>query len=377
MSDIVVAGLGAVGSATAYHLVSRGHRVVGFDRHSPPHAHGSSHGHSRIIRQAYFEGAGYVPLVIRAYELWAALEHDAGQRLHVRTGGLMIGRTDSEVVDGARRSAEEHGLDHEVLGPEAVADRFPAYRLGEDEVAVFEPDAGALFPEDAISAHLRLAAERAAELHTDEPVVGWEPRAGGGVAVTTAAGRYEADRLVLAAGAWNDGLADGVLGTVVERQVPVRFRPRRPELFTAERMPVFVAQQADGRKLYGLPDLRGEGVKVGIHHEGRTGQPDELDRTVRDDDVEAVRSTSGRLFPELDGGIAGAEVCLYTNSVDRRFIVGPHPQAGDVVVVAGLSGHGFKFTPVLGEIVADLATEGATRHDVSAFDPTRVLGRAT
>lgn len=376
MSDIIVAGLGAVGSATVYHLAGRGHRVIAFDRHAPPHPHGSSHGHSRIIRQAYFEGVGYVPLVLRAYELWEALERDAGQRLHIRTGGLMIGRADSEVVDGARRSAEEYGLEHEVLGPAEVASRFPAYRLAEDEVAVHERDAGALLPEDAISAHLRLAAHRGAELHAGDPVSDWEPLADGGVVVTTASGRYEADRLVLAAGAWNDELSGGVLGTVVERQVPVRFRPRRPELFSAERMPVFVAERADGRKLYGLPDLHGEGVKVGVHHEGVTGAPHEFDRTVSDADVDAVRTAVSELLPEVDGGVAGAEVCLYTNSVDRRFIIGPHPREEAVVVVAGLSGHGFKFSPVLGEIAADLATEGDTPHDVSPFAPGRLGGTA-
>lgn len=375
MSDIIVAGLGAVGSATVYHLAGRGNRVVGFDRHAPPHPHGSSHGHSRIIRQAYFEGVGYVPLVLRAYELWEALERDAGQRLHIRTGGLMIGRADSEVVAGARRSAEEHGLDHELLGPAEVASRFPAYRLSEDEVAVHERDAGALLPEDAISAHLQLAAHRGAELHAEDPVSGWEPRAGGGVVVTAASGRYEADRLVLAAGAWNDELSGGVLGTVVERQVPVRFRPRRPELFSAERMPVFVAERADGRKLYGLPDLHGEGVKVGVHHEGVTGAPDDLNRIVEDADIDAVRAAASDLLPELDGGIAGAEVCLYTNSDDGRFIVGAHPHEAAVVVVAGLSGHGFKFSSVLGEVAADLATSGSTIQDVSPFAPARLKGR--
>lgn len=374
MPDIIVAGLGAVGSAAVYHLAGRGRRVVAFDRHAPPHPHGSSHGHSRIIRQAYFEGVGYVPLVLRAYELWETLERDAGQRLHIRTGGLMIGRADSEVVVGARRSAVEHGLDHEVLGPAAVASRFPAYRLTEDEVAVHERHAGALLPEDAISAHLRLAAHRGAELHAKDPVRGWEPLAGGGVAVTAASGRYEADRLVLTAGAWNDELSGAVLGTVVERQVPVRFRPRRPELFSADRMPVFVAERADGRKLYGLPDLHGEGVKVGIHHGGVTGAPDELDRTVSEDDVDAVRTAVSDLLPDVDGGIAGAEVCLYTNSKDRRFIIGRHPREEAVVVVAGLSGHGFKFSSVLGEIAADLATSGTTVHDVSPFDPARLKG---
>lgn len=286
----------------------------------------------------------------------------------------MIGRPDSHVVAGARSSAELHDLAHEVLGPEEVAVRFPAFRLREDEVAVHEPEAGALFPAEAISAHLLSAAVRGAELHTDEPVLGWEARPEGGIAVTTPDRRCEADRLVLAAGAWNEQLSGGTLGTVVERQVPVWFRPRRPHRFTAARMPVFVADRPDGRTLYGAPDLRGEGVKVGIHHDGLTGAPDELSRTVTEADIEAVRVAAVGLLPQLDGGVAGAEVCLYTNSVDHRFIIGAHPHVDDVLVLGGLSGHGFKFATVLGEIAADLATVGTTTYELAPFTPSRSPG---
>src|SRR5213082_3276056 len=217
--DAIIVGLGALGSATAYHLAKRGKKILGLDRFNPPHALGSSHGQTRIIREAYFEHPLYVPLIQRAYELWAELEKQTGRSLLRQTGGLMIGRPDSAVVSGAKRSAEEHRLRHEILAAAEVRRRFPALQPTDEMLAVWEPRAGILFPETCIEAHLTMARKQGADLRTDEPAVSWEGE-GGGVRVVTSKGAYQANQLVLTAGSWIPSLLrDLQLPLVVERQV--------------------------------------------------------------------------------------------------------------------------------------------------------------
>ena len=238
--DVVVAGLGAMGSAAAFQLARRGARVLGLDRFAPPHALGSSHGRSRIIREAYFEDPLYVPLVQRAYERWAELERLSGRTLLVRTGGLMLGPPDGMVFRGALHSAEVHGLPHEVLTAGEVHRRVPGFRPTVDMMGVWEPRAGFLVPEAAIAAHLALAAQHGAELHDDEPVTSWRAADGAadgdeGVEVTTPRGTYRARRLVLAAGAWLPSLLDVAVPLAVERVVMHWFRPDRPTGRPADR----------------------------------------------------------------------------------------------------------------------------------------------
>jgi sarcosine oxidase len=271
--DVIVVGLGAMGSAAAHHLARRGARVLGLDRFAPPHAQGSSHGKSRIIREAYFEDPLYVPLVRRAYELWAALERESGREILVRTGGLMLGPPDGVVVPGALRSAREHGLPHEALDAREVRRRVPGFRPAADMAGVWEPRAGYLVPEAAVAAHLALAARDGAELRADEPALAWRATADG-VEVTTGRGTYAADRLVLAAGAWMPALL-GPSGAplAVERTVLYWFRPERPTgLFDRARFPVFICEYAPGLAWYGFPDA-GDGVKVGLHHHGSAPTP--------------------------------------------------------------------------------------------------------
>lgn len=369
MYDVIVVGLGGMGGAIAYHLARRGRRVLGLDRLAPPHDAGSSHGKSRIIRQAYYEDPAYVPLVLRAYELWEALERDSGETLLVKTGGLMIGAPDSPIVAGSTESARRHGLKYRMLSPEDVGRWFPAFRLEPHEVAVYEEEAGVLFPERAVAAHLRLARAAGAELRLDEPVESWVAGSDS-VSVRTPAGRYQAERLVLAAGAWNPRLLGGAFPLEVERQVSLWFRPaERPEWFE-EHLPVFIWDRGPEPALYGLPGLEGEGVKVGLHHGGQVGDPDRLPRQVTEDDVEPVRRLLARRMPLLDPEPVQASVCLYTNTPDRHFLVGTHPDHPAVVLAAGFSGHGFKFCPAIGEAVADLI-EGKARRDLALFDPRR------
>src|SRR5882672_5145892 len=304
--DVIVVGLGAMGSAAVYHLAARGRRVLGLDRFQPPHTLGSSHGATRIIREAYFEHPVYVPLVQRAYELWEDLEKASGRKLFTQTGGLMIGPPAGVLVSGARRSAQEHQLPHRLLSAAQLREQFPAFNPTDDEVAVHEPRAGILFPERAIQAHLDLAARIGAELQFKNPVSKWEPYQQG-VRVTTASGSFTASKLLLSVGPWLSSLTPGLrLPLVVERQVLFWFDPKaQPELLTPERCPIFIWENAPGRFFYGFPDL-GEGVKIGVHHQGEAVQPDRVNRDVSSDEIERGQKLLACHLPSAAGSLRSA-----------------------------------------------------------------------
>jgi len=370
--EVVVVGLGIMGSATAYHLGRRGVRVLGLDWLRPPHWVGSSHGRSRIIREAYYEHPVYVPLVRRAYELWAELEAESGRRLFLQTGGLNLGPPTGELVSGSLLSARTHGLAHEILSAEEVRTRFPALRPDPEMVGVWEPRAGVLFPEAAVDTLLGLARRHGARLRFGERVIDWQVD-GSGVRVRSDAAEYRAGRLVIAAGPWAPKLLPN-LPLQVERQVMFWFGPRaNPEQFRPGRMPVFIVEYAPGAHFYGIPDL-GEGVKSARHHGGEVVDPDSVDREVKEPEVEAVRELLRRYLPDADGPLQLAAVCLYTNTPDRHFLIDFHPAYPQVLILSPCSGHGFKFGPVIGEVAADLVTAGRSPHDVGFFGLSR-LGR--
>ena len=368
--DVIIVGLGAMGSAAAHHLARRGKRVLGLDRFAPPHAFGSSHGKTRIIREAYFEHPLYVPLIQRAYELWAELEIQSGRNLFQPTGGLMIGRPDSAVVTGALRSAKEHHLKFKLFSGAEVRRQFPGLRPSEEMVAVWEPRAGILFPESCIEAHLRLAREHGADLRFDEPVSGWEARAGG-VRVVSAHGEYEAGQLVLTAGGWIKGLLPDLnLPFTVERQVQFWFEPRNAAPFQPARCPIHIWEYEPGRHFYGFPNL-GEGVKAASHHEGEIVSPDNIRRDVSPAEVEGMRRILRQFLPDADGPLRSAVVCMYTNTPDHHFFIDRHPECPQVLIASPCSGHGFKFSSAIGEVLADLVARGESRFDLSLFGNRR------
>jgi sarcosine oxidase len=365
-----------MGSAAAHHLARRGRRVLGLERFTPAHDRGSSHGGSRIIRQAYFEDPAYVPLVLRAYELWRELERAAGADLLLITGGLMIGAPESEVVAGSLRSARQWGLEHEVLDAAELHRRFPAFAPTPGTVALYEGQAGVVRPEAAVAAHLRLAADAGAELRFSEPAVAWElDRPGGGVTVTTGSGAVRADRLVVCPGAWAPELLSELgVPFAVERQVQFWFEPTGGvDPFLPGRQPIW-AWDGDGDGTpYGVPALDGPegGVKVAWFRRGRPCTADTLDRDVSAAEVEAITEALRHRVPPLAGRFLRAVPCMYTNTPDQHFVVAAHPLHPQVVVACGFSGHGFKFAPVIGEILADLAIDGTTGHPIALFDPCR------
>jgi sarcosine oxidase len=365
--DAVVVGLGAMGSATLFELSRRGVRTLGIDRFAPPHTEGSTHGRTRIIREAYFEHPLYVPLVRRAYALWAELERESGRTLFHRTGGLMIGPADGAIVAGAQRSAVEYDVPHELLTADEVRRRWPAYDPPDDHAALFELRAGLLLPEACVETYLDLARRHGAAVHVGERVRGWRAE-DGSVAVTTDAATYRAGQVVLTAGAWLGELVpDVALPLTVERQMFHWFEPAsRPELHAAARCPLGLWEFERDRMVATFPDL-GDGVKAGVHHEGETTDPDRVRRTTTSQEDAAIRALLRRLMPEAAGQLREARVCLYTNTPDRHFLVDAHPAHERVLLVSPCSGHGFKFASAIGEVVADIVAHGESTFDLAPF----------
>jgi sarcosine oxidase len=364
--DVVVAGLGGFGSATAYHLAARGHRVLGLDPHPAGHAFGASHGESRIVRQAYFEGSAYVPLLRRGVELWERLVRDAGEPMLRETGGLFLGRPGTRIFEGSLASARDWDITHEVLDADEVSARFPAFRPPPGTAALYEPRAGVVPPERAVLAHLRLAAAAGAQLRHGQPMLGWEPR-GGAVRVHTAAGSVDAGALVLATGRWAPDVLAG-LG------LPLRVEPRVMHWFAPSggiapyepgRFPLWIWERDDGTAPYGVPALAGAagGVKASVHRSAV--------RPAGSWTAQEVARLLGGLLPGLGAEHLRSVECAYTLTPDEHFVVGRHPRVPAVVLACGFSGHGFKFTPVLGEALADLATGAEPAYDLAMFAPGR------
>lgn len=366
--DVCVVGLGAAGSQAAWQLARRGRRVLGLDRFAPPHDRGSSHGRSRIIREAYFEGAGYVPLVRRSYELWEQLERESGMSLLQVTGGLWLGDPEGELVTGCREAAALHDVPIRVLSGDEVRAEFPMFTVVDGTVGVHERRAGILRPEAAVGAALGLARDAGADLRTGEAVLGWEPVAGG-VRMRTAAGTYDAAHLILAAGPWTAQLAPQLAAALtVTRQVAVWLRAEPP---VPEGMPVWFWDDGAGVASYGFPPDDGL-LKLASHLPGPPVDADATDPPA-EAETDAVRDIARRLLGVAAGPVAEAGVCRYTNTPDEHFAIGPLPGADRVTLVSACSGHGFKFAAAVGEAAADLADGRAPRVALDAFDPARLL----
>lgn len=360
--DVIVLGTGGVGSAAMHHLASRGLKVLGLDRHEPGHGLGSSHGESRIIRKAYFEHPDYVPLLQRSYELWDRLQADAGRNnLFIRTGLLQMGPPDGVVISGVMGSAAQHGLELERMEPREVPRWFPPYSLPEDCVAVFERDAGLLRVEECVLAHVKQARTLGAELRTGVSVEGWRATAHG-VNVMTNGGDFSAAALVVTAGAWAPTLLKelGIPMRVLRK--PLFWLESRSSLHRMDQgCPCFFYELPEGQ-FYGFPELEaGGGVKMARHTGGDQVQdPASVDRNLDEEDFARVRSFASRCLPEVTGQLLRHATCMYTMSPDEHFIVDRHPEHPNVCFAAGLSGHGFKFASVLGEILADFTVMGHT-----------------
>ena len=366
--DVIVVGVGGMGAAACWQLARRGQRVLGLERFDIPHAHGSSHGVTRIIRLAYYEDPAYVPLLRRAYELWGEASGAFGERLLITTGSFDAGPPDSEVFNGSLESCRVHGIAHEVMSGAEVNARHPGYGLPDDFAALFQPDGGFVLSERAIVAHVTMAIAAGAEIHARETVLAWSPLAGGGVRVVTTRGEYEAARLVLSPGAWIGDLVPALKTVAVpERQVLGWFQPEDPAKFGPSAFPVLNLLVEEGH-YYLLPIHGVPGLKIGLyHHLGERGHPDSLSREVTAEDEAVLRRCIARYFPGANGPVMSLHSCMFTNTPDEHFIIDTLPGHPEVVVASPCSGHGYKFASVVGEIIADLATTGQSRFDLAMF----------
>jgi len=370
--DVIVAGLGGMGSAAAWHLARRGQRVLGIEQFGVAHDRGSSHGATRMIRQAYFEDPAYVPLLLRSYELWDDLTGRAGHPMIHRTGGLMIGAPASTAVVGALASARAFDLPHELLDSAQVRRRFPTLSPETDEVAFFETNAGWVRPEDTVRVHLELARSAGAELLFDTPVLDWDVT-GDGVVVSTQGGVHRAERLVVTAGSWAPKLLQRFgLPLAVERQVQHWYTPAAGlGAFTDH--PVYIWEDADGVQFYGFPAVDGPtgGAKVAFFRRGRPTDPDDLDTSVSATEIAEMTAWVRNRVPGLAGAHLRAEPCMYTNTPDQHFVIDHLPGHPEVVLAAGFSGHGFKFVPVVGQLLADLSIDQSSPLPHQLFSMTR------
>lgn len=367
--DVIIIGLGAMGSAACFHLARNQQRVLGIDQFTPPHSSGSSHGQTRIIREAYFEHPSYVPLVQRAYTLWDELESIAGHKLIQKTGGLMVGPPGSTVFEGSKRSAEEHRLPHQILSAADVRHQFPALNPDDSSLAVWEPRAGILFPELCIQAHLSAALHAGAVLSFDERVLRWKPESSG-VRVITSRGEYYAEQLLISAGAWASQLLPHLqLPLQVERQILFWFNPITPSasaLFQPDKCPIYLWEYEKNRFFYGFPDL-GHGIKVARHHQGESAHPDHVRRSVSDLEIADMRQILDQCLPTANGPLQSSTVCLYTNTPDGHFLIDRDPQSPQVLIASPCSGHGFKFSSAIGEVLSNLLISGHSQFDLSLF----------
>lgn len=368
--DVIVVGLGGVGSAAAHHLSTSGSRVLGIDQHAPVHSLGSSHGRTRAIRLAYFEHPSYVPLLRRAYELWDELDRSSPQKLFQRTGIIEIGPPDGVVVPGILKSAKEHRLSIETFSSSELSQRWPGLRAEDNWQAILERNAGFLNVEACVAEHLRLALSSGATCLHETKVLDWS-RDGSGVRVTTEKGDYCAAKLVLAGGPWSTPLLqDAGVPLQVLRKHQYWYRANAEGYERGDGFPCFFHETPTGY-FYGFPSIDGSGVKVARHSGGTViDQPtavhpsDQGDRQLIDDYLRSYLPGVGTELVEEQG-------CYYTVTPDEHFVIDEHPGDDRVMIIAGLSGHGFKFTSVLGELACQLASGQTPALEIGLFRLSR------
>jgi sarcosine oxidase len=375
--DVAVIGLGGMGSAALAHVARRGVSVLGIEQFTRGHLNGSSSGKSRMIRKAYFEHPSYVPLVLRAYDAWDELEQLTGIPMFRKTSVLLAGRAESPMIRGAAKSAEAYGLPLEHFSASELRTRFPMLRPLDDEVGLLEPDGGFIMPEAAIEGYLRIAEEHGAQMLFDSQVAGWDRVAGGAsLQVRFADGTsIAASRLIVCAGPWWSTFADEAMPIQLQRNVQLWFRPSSPKFFMGK-CPSFMLDRIDlPQALYGFPDYGG-GVKAAFHGFGEIiDSAERVDRAVHPSDVEPVRDALASWMPGSETKCIEGKVCIYELTPDRHFVVGPHPNDPHVIIAGGFSGHGFKFAPIVGEVLADLALNGETQYDLAILSPNRFVHR--
>lgn len=365
--DVIVIGLGGMGSAAAMECARRGLRVLGLEQFPLVHDRGSSHGQTRVIRQAYYEHPDYVPLLKRAYDRWYQLEQDSGQHLYTPCGVLSLSPPGGEVVAGVSQAAHQHGLNVDSVSADDVRRRYPEFQLPDSYQGIYEVDAGFLYVEECVRAHLHLARHWGATLHSEETVHSWKDT-GSSVEVVTDSDRYHADRLIVTAGSWTSRILNDLgLPLQVLRKPLLWFGTANPSRFRRDRFPIYMVETPGGF-YYGFPVVDERGHKLARHDGGElVPDPEKLDRQLNSNDEQECREFLDHHLPGVSGPLRHYDVCMYTVTPDRHFILDRHPHSERVVMGAGFSGHGFKFASVVGEILTDLALQGHSALPIQRF----------
>jgi len=369
--DAIVVGVGGMGSAAAYELARRGRDVLALERFDIPHAKGSSHGYSRIVSRSFYESQAVLALYDRACAGWESIEEAWGSRIFHRQGSLTTGPPGTEVISTATSTADRFDVPHELLDPSEANDRFPGYRIPADHEVLYQPTDGFVVPRDGVRACVDLAHRHGAEIHARMPVEGWTPTPDG-VTVRTEAGDVSGDALVVTAGAWTPSILPVTQSILeAERQVLGRFRPQDPDRFGPGAFPVSAITTDEGQ-YSAFPNHGTPGVKIArVHHRRETVDPDELGTAITDADESILRWFGDRFLSGGTGPTMRLDTCLYTNTPDGRFVLDSHPDHPQVCFATGFSGHGYKFCPVVGKILADLVGDGDTEHRIEPFRISR------
>jgi sarcosine oxidase len=378
--DVIVLGVGSMGSATCYQLAKRGVKVLGLEQFDIPHELGSHAGQSRIIRKAYFEHPDYVPLLVRAYENWAALENATGSQVYFKTGLLYAGRKEGILIKGVRESAEKFKIRVDDLSAEEAKETFSQFNIPEDDDILFEPDAGFVTPERAILLFTEQAIRHGAVIRTKERIVEWKKSAEH-IEVKTNSGDYTCEKLVITAGPWAGQMIPGISSNLsITRQLIAWVSPANWKPFELGNFPCWLIEDKDRNgAYYGFPVLPAGkfggpiGLKLAHHYPGEVTDPDMVNGVPNEEDEANLIYALNKFLPGGYTSTLAMKTCMYTNTPDENFILDLLPGYDDVVIATGFSGHGFKFASVVGEIMADLAMHGKTSFPIGFLNAKRYV----
>lgn len=378
--DVIVIGVGSMGSSACYHLAKRGYKVLGLEQFDITHEYGSHAGQSRIIRKAYFENPDYVPLLKRAYENWKGFEAETGTQLFFKTGLLYFGPPGNLLIKGVKQSASLYNIEANEISRAEINKQFSQFKIPQNFQTLFEPDAGFVTPEKTIRLYVQQAIKNGCEIHANEKVIEWK-KEGSGISVATGKNIYHCQKLIITAGAWAGKMIPGFAETIkVTRQFIAWIKPKNWDAYSFSKFPCWL--MTDDTKpgcYYGFPILPKPGfegpggLKIAHHHPAVETAPEHVNRQMTKDDEDNLRSAFNKYFNDDFGSVLSYKICLYANSPDEDFIIDKLPGYEEQVIIAcGFSGHGFKFVPVVGEILADLATGGRTNLPIEFLGLKRI-----
>ena len=371
--DVIIIGLGAMGSAASYYLSKNGVKVLGLDTYEPPHKLGSSHGHTRVIREAYHEGTSYVPIVKRAYELWNELDHEIEDKLILEYGGMYLG-DDGKYLSDAKKSAKKYDIPIKEFSSKEIKEKYNILNPPNNFKGLLENRSGAVFPEKAISNFLSKSINNGSSHNYNEKVIGWEKQSKV-YKVETDKNNYFAEKLIFSSGAWIKNLVPSLkLPVKIERQVLFWFDPiKDKDKFHYSNMPNTGWDLDNGMEFYTQPNIENKGFKVAMHHNGKFISENDLNRESNADDLSIVQNFLEEYIPLANGKIIDSRVCVYTNTPDLDFIIDFYPNDENIIICSPCSGHGFKFTPAIGEICSELVINNGTNYDLSEFSIKRLM----